>query len=87
MAECVVTIKSNGARAFERCVFIPVNDGCLVFYLLQSNQSEWIYTNDFEKIVNSVEIKKPTPTKKPTSKKKSKKSSKKSSKKTTKKRK
>lgn len=88
MAECVTTITNNGARAYTRYVFIPVNDGCLVFYLLQSNQSEWIYTNDFEKIVNSVEMNKPTPTKKPASKKKTaKKSSKKSSKKTTKKRK
>ena len=92
MAEQVQTIMYNGvsrASAYSCHALIPVKGGCLVFNLLQSNQSEWIYTNDFEKIINSVEIKKSTPTKKPKNKKKAtkKSTSKKSSKKTTKKRK
>ena len=87
MAEYLATITTTGARCYIRRVFLPVSGGCLEFNLLQSNQSKWVYTNDLDKIVNSVEIKNPSATKKPDTKKKTtkKSTSKKSSKKTTKK--
>lgn len=84
-AEQVQTFMFNGvsrASAYRSYVFIPVKGGCLVFMLTQSNQSKWIYTNDFERIINSAEVKKSNSTKKKATKKSTnKKSSKKSSKK------
>ena len=89
MAEFASNDTINGARVlfYNRYVFIPVKEGCLVFMFEQSNQAEWNYTNDLERIINSAEKKKSTPTKKPKTKKKSTKKStnKKSSKKSAKK--